>query len=337
MEPDMSLMGTPINSNKFPAKLWRIVNSPFYQSIYWDSDGYAFIIEQLQFEYELLSPPRTSNNAAKLFKTKNFQSFIRQLNLYGFKKIFPVFGSKVHYFCNENFQKDRPDLLIHLKRLTSINKAKMAAAIEENSRPPSRFQLFLTSVDTDGSKEDDTNKGLMTVQQSHSTGRRENISSYPCVNPSSHTDFPGNELDAPMLPSPRSNSFGLHQSQLTSYSSFSQNEMFYPVLRRFPSDITYTMQSTATTVHVQQSQSDMPGSIQSYSGYIPYTTEYPQVYYPSAVPPCYITPAHLPHFSGGPGPAVSSYQNYSYFQEPPMHPSYPMDFFHTNCPSNSDD
>jgi len=156
-----------INPNNFPGKLWRLVNSPCYQSVRWDACGQGLLVDQALFEYELLNAG--SGNAAvpggsgELFKTKNFTSFIRQLNLYGFRKVVtdqvgsvartgPVLGAgdscsptgPLHHFHSPYFCRDRPDLLVHMKRLTSANKAKLAAGLQVNSRPPSRFQQLLT-------------------------------------------------------------------------------------------------------------------------------------------------------------------------------------------------
>ncbi|XP_056414521.1 heat shock factor protein 5 [Hyla sarda] len=352
MEPDKSITFNLVNPNNFPGKLWRLVNNPVYQSIRWDSTGNGIIIDQHLIEYELLCPKRMAE-ATDLFKTTNFNSFIRQLNLYGFRKV--VLGSDsttgvshpdgnkgvdqagLHYFCNGYFQKNRPDLLVNMKRLTSINKAKLAAGIKVNSRPPNRFQRMITSAVTEKSKEHGENKGLITVEQSEIADRRENISPYPYVNPLSnnYNAFPGIGHDcASIRPRTWSNSFGLHQRQLASHSSFPENGMFYPVLQCFPSDITYTMQATATSIHVQQNHSAMPGSMQTYSGYMPHTAQYHQAYYPSAFLPRYTTPAH-PYLSGCRGPAVSSFPNCSYFQNPPMQSSYPMEFFHTNWSSSN--
>ncbi|NWQ95789.1 HSF5 protein, partial [Burhinus bistriatus] len=161
-----------VNPSTFPAKLWRLVNSPQFGSVRWDARGEGLLIDQPLFECELLGagPGRAMGQAgsgvagaADFFKTKNFSSFIRQLNLYGFRKVVagpagsmagpgpgPGLGpgagdsgssaGPLHHFHSPHFRRDRPDLLVHLKRLTSANKAKMAAGLEVNSRPPNRFQ-----------------------------------------------------------------------------------------------------------------------------------------------------------------------------------------------------
>ncbi|NXE16847.1 HSF5 protein, partial [Lophotis ruficrista] len=154
-----------INPNHFPGKLWKLVDSPSFRSISWDARGEGLLVNQPLFESELLgaglgAAGEAAADAASMFKTKNFTSFIRQLNLYGFRKV--VMGSlssvaqglglragsghnngsegPVHHFHNPNFCRNRPDLLVNLKRLTSANKAKMAAGAEVPSQPHSQFQ-----------------------------------------------------------------------------------------------------------------------------------------------------------------------------------------------------
>ncbi|KAL1273607.1 hypothetical protein QQF64_026421 [Cirrhinus molitorella] len=139
VEFDRSLFKVQINYNNFPAKLWRLINNPQNDSVFWSPNGESLIVDQQRFEDELLSPCKQD---AKLFKTTNFTSFIRQLNLYGFRKVFDVpFKDKprnLHHFHNPYFKQGRPELLVHMKRLTLGNKAKMQSGEEVTSRPPSR-------------------------------------------------------------------------------------------------------------------------------------------------------------------------------------------------------
>ncbi|MCJ8746861.1 hypothetical protein PDJAM_G00146530 [Pangasius djambal] len=149
MEIDETSVVISINPNNFPGKLWRLVNDPQICSICWDASGEGILIHQQPFEAEvLLSHTRQMND---YFKTTDFTSFIRQLNLYGFRKVRPdhdisekqLDSSSVmaqpHHFHNPNFKRDKPELLVNLKRLTPVNKAKLAAGIELTSRSSKRF------------------------------------------------------------------------------------------------------------------------------------------------------------------------------------------------------
>lgn len=101
---------------KFPAKLWRIINSNTSGSIFWSDFGKSITISNALFQREYL------DCAHPVFKTKNMTSFVRQLNMYGFRKV-QVHQknacddlSKVHKFRNNDFQHGRPDLLDNVKR-----------------------------------------------------------------------------------------------------------------------------------------------------------------------------------------------------------------------------
>ncbi|NXS34243.1 HSF5 protein, partial [Pomatostomus ruficeps] len=145
----------------FPVKLWLLVNSPSVHSVRWDARGEGLFIDQGLFEQEVLSTAPAAAEEEELFKTKNFGSIVRQLNLYGFHKLtVNLAGSAVgsgprpataggdasypegrlHHFWNPHFRYDRPDLLVKIKRLTKANKEKLDAGLEVTSRLPDNFQ-----------------------------------------------------------------------------------------------------------------------------------------------------------------------------------------------------
>lgn len=141
-----------INPHSFPAKLWRLVNNPAVKAIFWDSQGEGILIDQHAFEAQTLYPGANPLPKADRFKTTNYASFLRQLNLYGFKIVYP--GNRdnpiFHHFSNPDFKQNHPELLGNLKRLTADNKAKIKAGLNVSCRPPSSSHLFSTAkVDRD--------------------------------------------------------------------------------------------------------------------------------------------------------------------------------------------
>ncbi|NWZ05670.1 HSF5 protein, partial [Agelaius phoeniceus] len=140
----------------FPMKLWLLVNSPCVHSVRWDSRGEGLFIDQGLFEQELLGVGLSAAGEEELFKTKNFGSIVRQLNLYGFHKLTvspasSTVGSRprgdtsyadgpLHHFWNPHFRYGRPDLLVKIKRLTKANKEKLDAGLEVTSRLPDDLQ-----------------------------------------------------------------------------------------------------------------------------------------------------------------------------------------------------
>ena len=99
---------TPLeNANSFLYKLWWLVNDGSIPQIHWSLDGEKVIIENpTKFTAKVLTC-----SDKQLFKTKNISSFIRQLNLYGFRRVKHNCGKIPLIFQNELFKRERPDLL----------------------------------------------------------------------------------------------------------------------------------------------------------------------------------------------------------------------------------
>ena len=66
----------------FPQKLWNIVESDQFESIWWDERGTCIVINEELFKKEVSE----KKAPFRIFETKTMKSLIRQLNLYGFSK-----------------------------------------------------------------------------------------------------------------------------------------------------------------------------------------------------------------------------------------------------------
>ncbi|XP_026999708.1 uncharacterized protein LOC113641285 isoform X1 [Tachysurus fulvidraco] len=151
MEVSEILLSVRMNRRKFPSKLWHLVNDPQICSICWDDSGEGILICQEAFEAEVLSTADKQMN--KYFKTTDFISFVRQLNLYGFRKVRPDYEillkqvSTIQHFYNPNFKRSNPELLVNLKRLTPSYKAKIATGLEESNQSRHFHYLMLKSAE----------------------------------------------------------------------------------------------------------------------------------------------------------------------------------------------
>lgn len=89
----------------FPEKLWELVHSQQSSGIRWSASNSKCIeIDRSKLERYLQTK----------FRSQNFDSFIRQLHFYGFKKC----GNS--YF-HDKFQRDQPDGIHKMRRKYSLN------------------------------------------------------------------------------------------------------------------------------------------------------------------------------------------------------------------------
>ena len=98
----------------FLLKTYDIVNNLQYKDwVKWNEEGDAFIILNNDF-WEKILPV--------YFRHKNMSSFIRQLNIYGFKKT--KSKNEEQCFAHKDFRKDNKKLLLNMKRKTKNSDKK---------------------------------------------------------------------------------------------------------------------------------------------------------------------------------------------------------------------
>ncbi|KAJ6655253.1 hypothetical protein lerEdw1_005597 [Lerista edwardsae] len=117
-----STMGASAAVPAFLSKLWALVgDAPSNQLITWSQNGQSFLVlDEQRFAKEILP---------KYFKHNNMASFVRQLNMYGFRKVVHVDSGIVKMerdgpveFQHPYFKQGREDLLEHIKRKVSSSR-----------------------------------------------------------------------------------------------------------------------------------------------------------------------------------------------------------------------
>lgn len=100
LSDDNSVEDNDFLSLTFPKKLWKIVESDQFKSLWWDDDGNCVVIDEELFKKEVLE----RKGPLRIFETDCMKSFIRQLNLYGFSKMRQSFqrsASLVEFLAEE--------------------------------------------------------------------------------------------------------------------------------------------------------------------------------------------------------------------------------------------
>ncbi|XP_078591461.1 uncharacterized protein LOC144870754 [Branchiostoma floridae x Branchiostoma japonicum] len=258
---EISRITYSVNANHFPAKLWILVNDPRIKSIYWDEPGEEVVIVQSQFKDEVLE-----NRQLDVFNTANWDSFVRQLNLYQFKKNIMAArheGNKdIHRFRNRYFSKSQPDL-------TMVRRQK------KRKRPDS------------AGPEDTPNK------ENYPPGRMGPPGSTPFPHPNSNVGFrpipiPNGQAAMPNIPLGSNGSMAVNNGWAPTYSgerlpqfnTFSQSspmygyqtQQCYPVSGQFRAPYMQQRypQPTGFSTPITQGPNRLP--IQTYN-YSPYATQ----------------------------------------------------------------
>ncbi|XP_060105223.1 heat shock factor protein 3-like [Heteronotia binoei] len=141
----------------FLAKLWALVEDPGSDAVIcWSRNGQNFsILDEQRFAKELLP---------KYFKHNNLSSFIRQLNIYGFRKVVALENGMMTSaknsaieFQHPFFKRDKFSLLTNIKRKVSAVRAeelkvcpedlhKVLSEVQEMRDQQNNMDLKLTSM-----------------------------------------------------------------------------------------------------------------------------------------------------------------------------------------------
>ncbi|RLN82229.1 hypothetical protein BBJ28_00018311 [Nothophytophthora sp. Chile5] len=123
----------------FLSKTFEIFSMPEFANVCgWNTTGDTIIVLQLEAFVAMVLP--------RFFKHRNFPSFVRQLNLYGFHKT--VLDSKRLEFQHPYFKRDRPDLLHHIKRKVSSGTNHHQQQLVNTSIQNSRLDAHREISDT---------------------------------------------------------------------------------------------------------------------------------------------------------------------------------------------
>lgn len=110
-------MESSLNANIFPMKLWRLVNDCENDAVVWNNQGDGIIINKGLMEKEFFS--------LNGFKASSSSSFVRQLNIYGFKKSRGFNRDNTHHYFHPNFQRSQPELLPLLRRSAQQRRVRV--------------------------------------------------------------------------------------------------------------------------------------------------------------------------------------------------------------------
>ncbi|XP_068199422.1 heat shock factor protein 2 isoform X2 [Antennarius striatus] len=155
------------NVPAFLSKLWTLVeDSDTNECICWSQEGNSFLVlDEQRFAKEILP---------KLFKHNNMASFIRQLNMYGFRKVIHIDTGIVKQeksgpieFQHPYFTHGRDELLENIKRKVSNTRP------EDNKIRHEDLTKILASVQNVHSKQENIDARLATLKRENEALWRE--------------------------------------------------------------------------------------------------------------------------------------------------------------------
>uniref|UniRef100_A0A8C6KQ41 Heat shock transcription factor 2 n=1 Tax=Nothobranchius furzeri TaxID=105023 RepID=A0A8C6KQ41_NOTFU len=164
-----SARGPSTNSNvpAFLSKLWTLVeDADTNEFICWSQEGSSFLVlDEQRFAKEILP---------KFFKHNNMASFVRQLNMYGFRKVMHIDTGIVKQerdgpveFQHPYFKHGQDDLLENIKRKVSNTRP------EDNKFRHGDLTKILASVQNIHSKQESIDVRLASLKRENEALWRE--------------------------------------------------------------------------------------------------------------------------------------------------------------------
>ncbi|XP_019477388.1 heat shock factor protein 5 [Meleagris gallopavo] len=180
--------------------------------------------------------------------------------------------------------------------------------------------------------------GLLAVGQFHRPYQRDSLFpySYISASPQSLSSLPAKSSDRTPIPSRTwQSSLGLLPGHKAS-AAFPDKGIAFPIFQRLPTEVTYTLQSSASPVPLQQVSQAIATSPAKYSSYTS-PLHYSQAYYPTAALPCCSPATHISPLTCCASPTALTYTHCSFFQSPPMQTPYAVEFLPSNWPYHTDE
>lgn len=157
--------------SEIPMFLLKLVSllqaEDFQKYVAWNENGTSFTIKDSENFCKLVLP--------KYFKHNKIQSFIRQLNLYGFRKVTSIYHGlqkqeDTEEFRHPFFLKDRPDLLPLIKRKvnpsTKLNEEIAQVLDEVNEIKDTQMEITNSLIDIKR-ENDDLWREVVSLRQKH--------------------------------------------------------------------------------------------------------------------------------------------------------------------------
>ncbi|MGH0166669.1 UNVERIFIED_CONTAM: hypothetical protein FKN15_066873 [Acipenser sinensis] len=169
--------GYTSNVPAFLTKLWTLVEDPETNHlICWSATGASFhVFDQGRFAKEVLP---------KYFKHNNMASFIRQLNMYGFRKVVNIEQSGLvkperddTEFQHLNFLQGHEHLLEHIKRKISLVKSEETKVRQEDlSKLLYEVQILRSQQENMEYQMQDMKQSISLVKSEETKVRQEDLS-----------------------------------------------------------------------------------------------------------------------------------------------------------------